>query len=67
MPKRYAHDVGERVIPIGEAYDLERWFAHDEPWVTVELKPRSEVAARWVISLLIVAIWMLTALVGMAD
>ena len=35
MTPRYAHDVGERVIPIGEAYALEQWYCHEgEQFIT---------------------------------
>ena len=67
MTKCYTHDSGSPVIPIGDAYILERWYAHDEPWITVELKPRSELIARGLTCLLLAAILVLTALVGMTT
>lgn len=67
MKPRYAHDGGERLIPIGEAYALDRWYRRDVPPVVIVVKPWPEVIARVVCAALLVGLSLWTAAVGVAP
>jgi hypothetical protein len=60
----YAHEIGERVIPVGQAWHLAEWYLQPSPpLVVVEIKVE-ELPARLLLGAIVCALAWFVSVVG---